>query len=90
MTPFRLLRMTTIPQGYTNGVQVLDKVIGKVRNNVILENSGKHFINNIAAKPKIKRCFCDSNGRPEEVAPEIRTFALKATISLHNVLADKE
>ena len=30
MTPFGLMRMATLPQGYTNGVQVFDRVIRKV------------------------------------------------------------
>ena len=30
MTPFGLMRMATLPQGYTNGVQVFDQVICKV------------------------------------------------------------
>ena len=72
MTPFGLLRMTTLPQGYTNGVQVFDRVIRKVHNDVISENCGKPFINDIAVKPKTKSYFRDSNGRPEEVAPGIK------------------
>ena len=32
MTPFGLLRMTTLLQGYTNGVQVFDRFIRKVLN----------------------------------------------------------
>ena len=30
MTPFGLFKMTTLPQGYTNGVQVFDQFIRKV------------------------------------------------------------
>ena len=90
MTPFGLLRMTTLPQGYTNGVQVFDRVIRKVLKDVISENRGKPFIDDIAVKPKTKSYFRDSNGRPEEVAPGIRRFVLEAIISLDRVLADIE
>ena len=82
--------MTTLPQGYTNGVQVFDKVIQKVLKYVISENRGKPFIDDIAVKPKTKCYFCDSNGWPEEVAPGIRRFVLEAIISLDKVLADIE
>ena len=82
--------MTTLPQVYTNGVQVFDRVIRKVLNDVISENRWKPFIDDIAVKPKTKSYFRDSNGRPEEVAPGIRSFVLEAIISLDKVLADIE
>ena len=82
--------MTTLPQGYTNRVQVFDRVIRKVLNDVISENHWKPFIDDIAVKPKTKSYFRDSNGRPEEVAPGIRRFVLEAIISLDKVLADIE
>ena len=90
MTPFGLLRMTTLPQGYTNGVQVLDRVIRKVLKNIISENFGKPFIDDITVKPKKKSYFRDSNGRQEEVAPGIRRFVLETIISLDKVFADIE
>ena len=58
--------------------------------NVISENRGKPFIDDIAVKPKAKSYFRDSNGRPEAVAPGIRRFVLEAIISLDKVLADIE
>ena len=90
MTPFVLLRMTTLPQGYTNRVQVFDRVIRKVLKDEISENRGKRFIDDLAVKPKTKSQFRDSNSRPEEVAPGIRRFVLEAGISLDKVLADIE
>ena len=57
MTPFGLLRMMTLPQGYTNGVQVFDKVIRKVLKDVISENRGKTLIEDIAVKLKMKSYF---------------------------------
>ena len=86
MTSFGPLRMTTLPQGYTNGVQVFDRVIRKVLNDVISENCGKQFIDDIAVKLKTKSYFCDSNDIPEEVAPGIRRSVLEAIISLNKVL----
>ena len=90
MTPFGLWKMTTLPQGYTNGVQVFDRVIQKVIKNVISENLGKPFIDDIAVKLKTKSYFHDSNGRPKEVALGIRRFVLEAIISLDKVLANIE
>ena len=82
--------MATLLQGYSNGVQVFDRVVQKVLNDLISENRGKPFIHDIAIKPKTKSYFCDSIGRPEEVAPGTRRFVLEAIISLDNVLADRE
>ena len=88
ITPLGLLRTMSLPQGYTNGVQVFDRVIRKVLKNVISENRGKPFIDHIAVKPKTKSYFRDSNGRTEEVALGIRRIVLEAIISLDEVLAD--
>ena len=90
MTPFGLLRMTTLPQGYINGVQIFDRVIRKVLKDIMSKNRGNPFIDDIAVKPKAKSYFRDSNGRPEEVAPGIRRFVLEAIISLDKLLADIE
>ena len=90
MTPFGLLTMTTLPQGYINGVQIFDRVIRKVLKDIMSKNRGKPFIDDIAVKPKAKSYFRDSNGRPEEVAPGIRRFVLEAIISLDKLLADIE
>ena len=90
MTPFGLLWVTTLPQGNTNGVLVFDRMIRKVLKDVISENRGKSFIDDIAVKPKTKSYFRDRNGRPEEVVPGIRRFVLEVIISLDKVLADIE
>ena len=73
MTPFGLLRMTTLPRGYTNGVQVFDRVIRKVLRDLISENREKPFIDDIAVKLKMKSYFRDSNGRPQ-VKIRVTTF----------------
>ena len=57
---------------------------------VISENHGKPFIDDIAVEPKTKSYFRDSNGRPEEVVPGIRRFVREAIVSLDKVLADIE
>ena len=90
MTPFGLWKMTTLPQEYTNGVQVFDRVIQKVLKNLISENLGKPFIDDIAVILKTKSYLHDSNGRPKEVALGITRFVLEAIISLDKVLADIE
>ena len=90
MTLFGLLRMATLLQGYSNGVQVFDRVVRKVLKDLISENRGKPFVHDIAIKPKTKSYFCDSIGRPEEVPPGTRRFVLEAIICLDKVLADRE
>ena len=69
---------------------MFDRMIRKVLKDVISENRGKPFIDDIAVKPKTKSYFRDRNGRPEEVVPGIRRFVLEVIISLDKVLADIE
>ena len=50
-TPLGLMRMTTLPMGYTNPVQVFDRVMRKVLQHQILRGRCEPFIDNVAAKP---------------------------------------
>ena len=49
--PLGLMRMTTLPMGYTNAVQVFDRAMGKVLQHLIVPGRYELFINNVAAKP---------------------------------------
>ena len=51
MMPFSLMRMAMLPQGYTNGVQVFDRVIRKVLQKQIAQGRAKPFIDaNVGVK----------------------------------------
>jgi len=70
-TPLGLLRMTALPRGYTNGVQVFDRVMKKIQKDQIAAGKGKPFIDDVAVKPASRITFLDKDGIPEEVAPGI-------------------
>jgi len=89
-TPLGLLRMTTLPQGYTNGVQVFDRVMKKILKDQISAKRGKPFINDVGVKPPTRSLFLDSSGKPIEVAPGIRRYILEAIVSIDKVMADIE
>ena len=88
MTPFGLLRMTTLLQGYTNGVQVFDRVIKKVLWDVIAEKRGNAFIDDVRVKATSRDKYLDKNEKPMEVMPKVRRFVLKSIIFLDKVLTD--
>jgi len=94
MTAFQillgLLRMTALPQGYANGVQVFDRMMKKILKHQIASRIGKPFIDDVAVKPASQSMFLDKNGIPEKVAPGIRKYVLEAIISLDKILADIE
>ena len=50
-TPLGLMRMTTLPMGYTNTVQVFDRVMRKVLQHQILRGRCEPFIDDVATKP---------------------------------------
>jgi len=89
-TPLGLLRMTTLPQGYTNGVQVFDRVMKKILKDQISAKQGKPFINDVGVKPPTRSLFLDSSGKPIEVAPGIRRYIVETIISINKVMADIE
>ena len=90
MTPFGLLRMTTLLQRYTNGVQVLGRVIRKVLKDAISENRGKPFIYDVVVKPVSRSYYLNKDCTPEEVVPGVRRYVLEAIISLDKILVDIE
>ena len=49
--PLGLMRMTTLPIGYTNAVLVFNRVMGKVLQHQIVRGRCEPFINNVAIKP---------------------------------------
>ena len=82
--------MTTLPQGYTNGVQVFGRVMKKSLKDQISAEPGKPFIDDVEVKPPTRSLFLDSSGKPIEVAPGIRRYILKAIVSIDKVMADIE
>jgi len=89
-TPLGLLRMTALPQGYINAVQVFDRVMKKILKDQIAAGIGKAFIDDVAVKPVSRSMFLDKDGIPEEVAPGIRKYMLEAIILQSKILADIE
>ena len=57
MTPFGLMRMATLLQGYTNGVQVFDRVIRKVLAEQIARGRSLPFIDDVGIRPFIRSYF---------------------------------
>ena len=84
-TPLGLMRMTTLPMGYTNSVQVFDRVMRKVLQQQILRGRCEPFIDDVAAKPPSRLTYPDADGKP--VIPEVRLYILEAIQSLDEVLA---
>jgi len=59
--------MMALPQGYTNGVQVFDRVMKKILKDQIAAGIGKPFIDDVVVKPASRSMFLDKNAMPEEV-----------------------
>jgi len=89
-TPLGLLRMTALPQGYTNRVQAFDWVMKKILTDQIAAGIGKPFIDDVAVKLASRSMCLDKNDIPEQVAPGIRKYVLEAIIWLDKILADIE
>jgi len=86
-TPLGLLRITTLRQGYTNGVHVFDRVMKKILKNQISAKRGKPFIDDIEVKPPTRSLFLDLNGKPIKVVLGIRRYILEAIVSIEEVMA---
>ena len=71
MTPFGLLRMTTLPQGYTNGVQVFDRFIRKVLSEQIAQGRSLPFVDDVGVRPNT-RSFFQKGEEYKEVIPEVK------------------
>ena len=68
MTPFSLLKMTTLLQGYTNGVQVFDRFIRKVLSEQIAQGRSLPFVDDMGVRPNT-RSFFKKGEEYEEVMP---------------------
>ena len=62
-TPLGLMRMTTLPMGYTNAVQVCDWVMRKVLEHQLLRGRCEPFVNNGTAKPPSRPTYPDTVGK---------------------------
>jgi hypothetical protein len=91
-TPLGLIRMTTLPQGYTNAVQVFDRIMRKILHHQILENRCEPFIDGIAVKPRSRSMYPQPDtGEPEESRlPGVRRYIMEAIQNFDEVLADVE
>ena len=90
-TPLGLMRMTTLPMGYTNAVQVFDRVMRKVLQHQINQGRCEPFIDDIATKPPSRSTYPDADGKPQmSEIPGVRLYILEAIQSLDKVLADIE
>ena len=91
-TPLGLMRMTTLPQGYTNAVQAFDRVIKKVLHAQIVRGRCEQFIDDVVVRPKSRSRFInEATGEPTlSEIPGVRRFVLEAIQNLDAVLADIE
>ena len=91
-TPLGVMRMTTPPMGYTNTVQVFDRVMRKVLHHQITRGRCEPFLDDIAAKPPSRSTYPDPiTGLPKEsTIPGVRLDILKAIQGLDEVIADIE
>ena len=90
-TPLGLMRMTTLPMGYTNAVQAFDRVMWKVLQHQILRGRYEPFIDAVAAKPPSRSTYPDADGKLKmSTIPGVRLYILEAIQSLDEVLADIE
>ena len=90
-TPLALVRMTTLPIGYTNTLLVFDGVMRMVLQHQILRGRCEPFIDDIAAKPSSRSTYPDADGKPKmSTIPGVRLYILEGIQSLEEVLADKE
>ena len=81
-TEFGLVRLTTVPQGYTNGVQLFDRVIRKILREVIAQGRGAPFIDDVGVKAPSRQWYKLPDGSFEEVMPGVRRFVWESLLSL--------
>ena len=89
MTLFGLMRMAMLPQGYTNGVQVFDRVVRKILQEQIAQGRAKPFIDDVGVKP-FSWSFYRVDGEFEEVMLGVSKYVMEAIISLDEILVDIE
>ena len=90
-TPLRLMRMTTLPQGFTNAVQGFDRVVKKVLHAQIVRGRCEQFIDNIVVQPKSRSKYLNREGEPTiSQIQGVRLYVLEAIQNLDAVLEDIE
>ena len=90
-TPLGLMRMTTLPMGYTNAVQVFARVMWKVLQHQVLRGRCEPFIDDVTAKLPSRSTYPDADSKLKMSAiPGVRLYILEAIQSLDQVLADIE
>ena len=89
-TPLGLMRMTTLWMGYTNAVEVFDRVMWKVLHHQITRGRCEPFLDDIAAKPPRRSTYPDLiTGLPKEsTILGVRLYILEAIHGLDEVIAD--
>lgn len=85
-TELGLMRLTTVPQGYTNGVQLFDRVIRKILREVIRTGRGAPFVDDVAVKAPNREWYQLKDGYYEEALPGVRRFVWEAILSLDMTL----
>src|SRR5205085_130507 len=87
-----LMRMTTLPMGYMNAVQVFDRVMRKVLHEQILQGQCEPSIDDVVAKPPSHSTYPNEvTGLPEQSAiTGMWRYILEAIQALDEVLADIE
>ena len=87
--PLELIRMTVLPMGYTNAMQVFDRVMLKVLQHQILRGRCQPFIDDVTSKPPSRLTYPDADGKPKKSSIQgVRLYILDAIQSLDKVLAD--
>ena len=75
-----------LPMGYTKGVQVFDRVMRKVLQQLILRGTYEPFMDDVAAKPPSRSMNPDADGIPKiSVIPGVLLYILEAIKSLDKV-----
>ena len=91
-TPLGLMRMTTLPQGYTNAVQAFDQIIRKVLHYHLVHGICKPFIDDIGVRPPSRSRYVDaSTGEPElSPIPGVRRYVLESIQATGLVMTEIE
>ena len=85
------MRITTLPMGYANAVQVFDRVVRTVLQQQILRGRCDPFNDDVAAKPPSRSTYPDADGKLKmSTIPGVRLYILAAIQSLDEALADIE
>ena len=91
-TPLGLMRMTTLPQGYTNAVQAFDRIIRKVLHYPLVRGICEPSIDDIGVRPPARSRYVDaSTGEPEpSPIPGVRRYVLESIQATDLVMTEIE